>query len=347
MKRFLKRFALLLALLAISHCILAGYLVPVSMEEMLGVRQAIVVQRTNNYLKTGVPILYFGDSVLAYSSPEDHDPSPLSSILDRSLPELAVGSLDSGAYHVIVFEAYLEYIAEKKTSDLKLVIVPINLRSFSQSWQRRPKWQFNDLQRFLRMNGFLYRMSFRPLSIFRFYEDSDLTDDKFLEQPVYEGDTMVGTIQDVQATFGEDESAPVTYNYMQAIHRTHECTEALALIARTANNHNLEALFYVTPVDYQECVRRRGDEFSMQIQENIGTLTQVLAEQGHELLDLSRRLDSERFFYDPGELNEHLDEKGRRYVAEQLRVRILAQLQDAEARDANEDNAHFVGGGGS
>ena len=74
------------------------------------------------------------------------------------------------AYHIGIYLEYAQYIVAQENLP-QVVIIPINLRSFSPEWDMRPEYQFEKEARFLRSKNSLFIQSFdKPLSIFQWYK---------------------------------------------------------------------------------------------------------------------------------------------------------------------------------
>ncbi len=88
----------------------------------------------------------------------------------------------------------------------------------------------------------------------------------------------------------------------------------------------IDVIFYISPIDYQIGEHYFEEQFSEQVVQNIAVITATLQEKDVILLDLSFSLTSD-FFDWIRYPNEHLNEHGRNFVAEQL-LQELNHLQN-------------------
>jgi dienelactone hydrolase len=108
------------------------------------------------------------------------------------------------------------------------------------------------------------------------------------------------------------------YRYMTRLTPDHRQLRAMREIARLGDEADVEILFYITPINYQQGQRFVGDAFRTSLRDKIDRVQSMLADEtGATLVDLS--FDLEAFaFVDM----EHLRETGKTHVAEQLALAI-------------------------
>ncbi|MCE7984599.1 MAG: hypothetical protein DYG89_25785 [Caldilinea sp. CFX5] len=323
MRRFLVKFLLLLLLLLAGQG-LVGYFYPAPIPEPILHFQALLDQ--------GVEILYFGDSTLWH--PEGSQTT--AAMLQELLPDRRIGELSHAAYGMDVYRSYINFMLRQGYRPA-LVIIPINMRSFSPEWDQRPGYQFTQEKRVLALGLPLARAFGRPLSLFGGYEPM-ITQDDFLRSPVYAGTTKIGQVQDFE---DEDSVAPLaegggeqfvyyqelpadgdyqrllTYYYMAEVSPNHRKIRAMIDIAQRLQRVGVPVLFYVTPVNVELGDVYVGEAFRQQFAANVNVVQEQLAGQGIELLDLSFDLAA-YFFTD----TEHLRQPGKQSIAEQLAARI-------------------------
>ena len=92
-------------------------------------------------------IVYFGDSVLNADHLDTNKPSSLVNIFEKNI-NIKTLEISGAAYNPYLYDKYLKVI-NKYNKNIKLVIIPINLRAFSSSWRSVPEYQFDQECSFL------------------------------------------------------------------------------------------------------------------------------------------------------------------------------------------------------
>lgn len=272
-------------------------------------------------LEEGVDVIYFGDSTTMDIAPDDEDIRPLPEMVDDAMPERRVDALAHYAYHGEVYEEYARLLAQNDHLP-DAAIIPINLRSFSPSWDLRPEWQF-EKEKFLLRNPHIWaRLGLIPLAVFRYIDLAPIRRDEFEAAPVSFGEKPAGRVGDYEVS-AKGESAEdrfrkqFIYCYAYPLTEENRKLQALLRTARHLRTAGIAPIVYITPVDYASGSQWVGEEFSAQLDTNIRVVKELFREEGIEVLDLSRTLGPDAFCYD-WEVHEHLDEGARRFVAGML-----------------------------
>ena len=288
------------------------------------------VVRFDRYLAQGVDVLYLGNSTLILPVGE----VTTGEILQELLPERQVGQVAHPAYGLDLFYDYAAYMHQHGEAPQSLV-VPINLRSFSPAWDKRPAYQFEKERKVLAMGLPWARLFLRPLEVFGFFRPS-ITRQAFLDTPVYDGDEVVGEVRDFEALApdesqqGETENAyrevdladeetaqaVLTYHYMFDLEPDHRKLDSMINLAELAAERDVRVIFYITPVNVEQGERFLGREFSEHFADNVRVVRSRLDAASLDnvtLLDLAFDLPAYDFID-----NEHLTETGKEYVAEQV-----------------------------
>jgi len=266
-------------------------------------------------LLSRTPVVYLGDSTVNGIAQDDEDRRCLSAMVQDLLPDARVGVICHGGYHARVFEHQCSYMA-RTDNPPSVVIVPINLRSFSPVWDLRPAWQFEKEKFFLRHDSSLVRMFWRPLTIYRAVDVVPVSREEFARAPVYVGGGIIGTVAESGAGgFAVRPHADQFLSrYGYRLHREHRLLVALVNAGQTLVEKGITPVFYVTPIDYQAGERFHGSAFQEQVVENVATIQAALSEVGVTPVDLSSLCPS-RMFCHGFIINEHLDENGRSLLA--------------------------------
>lgn len=248
------------------------------------------------YLKKNVEVIYFGDSSATSYSYQDQNKSPIQGFLAEDLKKYQVGAITHPAYMMDTFEKYVKYLTDHNQT-VKIVIITVNLRSFSKEIEENPMNEFRKAKIFLDYPSPLLNIFYQPMAAFKVYkvdETSNLTDSN---------DTMVQQL---------------TLRYMYELSPNQKGVKAMEKLKKDLKGSNVKALFYITPVDYQAASQYVGEAFEKKVSQNISLIKETLDQPNIDVLDLSFGLNHESFDWPGIYMNEHLKEDGRRFVAEQL-----------------------------
>lgn len=279
------------------------------------------IQHLDEMLIHGANVVYFGDSIITSFAKFDQNKKSISTMLQNKQPNLLIARVSHNAYHMGLYLEYARYIVAQENLP-QAVIIPINLRTFSPEWDMRPEYQFEKEARFLQNNNNLFIQSFnKPLSIFRWYKP-EITRQQYETTPIYNGTRKVGIVRDFERMISQNPTSAniensLIYFYLYQLNADHRKLQSMIELVDIYRAHDIDVIFYVTPIDYQIGESYFGEHFTEQVAQNIALITSTLQERDVILLDLSFSLTSE-FFDWQGYPNEHLDENGRNFIAEQL-----------------------------
>jgi hypothetical protein len=272
--------------------------------------------RLDKFLKKSPDILIFGDSTDWYTAEADKDKRSISMMLKKMMPQYSIVTITHPAYHPDVYAAFCQYITRQKNQP-RIIVIPINMRCFSPEWDMNPHYQF--IKERIILEGGLRRIFYKPLRVLNIFKE--VTRKEYLETPVYDGNKKIGQIKHMRGLNGQ-----FLLKYMYSLRETHRKVRSLLKIARLLAKNHIEVIFYLTPIDYQEGERYFPGRFKKQLNHNTGFLGSLLCKES--MLDLSMDLTGDYFAWKKsGSVNEHLNQSGRRYVAEKLakKLRILDQ----------------------
>ncbi len=274
------------------------------------------LQLLNTYLERPLDVLYLGDSTIEYRHKGDTDRRSIVRMLRDMVPGLRVKRLTHAAYQLDVYAAYCRYIVScERRHKPRFVIIPINMRSFSPHWDMKPEYQF-EREKIILMGG-LRHVFYRPLRIFK-YKFDKTTRERYLDTPVFKGDLRVGMVKGMAGRRNQ-----LILRYMYSLIREHRKVVSLIDIVRCLFAHGIGVILYVTPLDYETGEKYLPGEFRVRVRENIRFIEGILRESNHELLDFSMDLPGSHFAWKPHAApNEHMNQRGRMYVAQQLARRI-------------------------
>jgi len=271
--------------------------------------------------KEKVDVIYFGDSSDTNYSNEDLDKRSISQMLKDTLTNYSIVNISHPAYNADIFLEFCKYTVKQKYYP-KFVIIPINMRSFSPSWDRSPVYQFEKEKTILE-NKLLF-MFFKTIEAFdknnkRFNE---ITQSEFENTEVFNGDKAAGIVKDFDKHefrhySEENMKNSILYFYMFSLKNDHRKLKSLAEMKKILLENNIKPVFYITPIDYETGERYFPGEFSERLKNNVEAIKSVLEENNFKVLNLSMDLKTNFFAWEKYP-NEHLNEKGRKYVAEKI-----------------------------
>jgi hypothetical protein len=149
--------------------------------------------------------------------------------------------------------------------------------------------------------------------------------------PVYNGDQQVGIVKDFEKVLSEDPTSEnvansFIYFYLYQLNADHRKLQSMVELVELYQTNGVDVIFYISPIDYQIGEHYFGEKFTEQVAQNVAVITAALQEKDAVLLDLSFSLTSD-FFNWIGYPNEHLNEKGRNFIAQRL-SQELSSLQN-------------------
>lgn len=276
-------------------------------------------------------IIYFGDSVITSVSSSDKNKKTLPEMLAGMIKNKKVEAVENAAYHSEVFYAVCRYMVSRGML-AETVVVPINLRSFSPEWDIKPGYQFAEDIAFFKYDSLLFRSFYKPLAVFKVFDLTPVSEDEYNQTPVYNGDALAGKVMDFddkkryERYSDENMKNKLIFFYLYKLSEKHRKVKALVSLSNLLKGTSANVVFYLTPVDYETGDKFMGVQFSRRIHDNADVIMTLLKETGAGVIDLSRSLPSSAFdLTDRHYCNEHLNEKGRKFVAEQIALQIKQQ----------------------
>ena len=154
------------------------------------------IDSLDKQLKEGIDTLYLGDCTNTSHRKWERDRRTLAYILERKIPGNKLGVLTFNSYHMDIYLEFIRYIAKSKHK-IKRVIIPINLRSFSPSWDRMPQYQFEKEKILLKRGiyALFLRAFYRPLRLLGI-DWYTISREEYLDTPVFNGTLRCGKVRD-------------------------------------------------------------------------------------------------------------------------------------------------------
>lgn len=286
-------------------------------------------------------VVFLGDSTAFMTDAMDTDTRDTAALLDESLPDFNVGAHLGPGYTLTDYALQVDFLVRHGLGgahgqDRPVVIVPLNMRSFSPLWHDNPFIQRGELRLFLGNDGYLFRSFYKPLAAFGAFPDATPPPGTFLKQPIYDGKRQAGVAGDVwpfePQTDTETGRLLAIAHHMQPVTAQHDLLEAGERLAAACRAGSLRLFIYVTPVDYTTGDEVLEGRFSRRLRRNVDTAVSLLRDQDVNVVDLSFAFGPELFRTGHYPAEEHLNEQGRRRLAGLLRAEVVKLLErDATA----------------
>ncbi|WP_216907215.1 hypothetical protein [Synechococcus sp. CCY 0621] len=291
--------------------------------------------------ETAPNVLYLGDSVVERTSKHDSDARTLGKMLADCLHDkLSVASISGSAYHMQVFLGFVQILSTLRLQP-KMLVLPINLRSFSPQWDLNPLWRLEP--EIAAIKSYLAEPH-RGSPVLEKADQNKLVDaidsyaNRVVEYPLSEF-SQIGQFREVIASNPQDETEKnCRWRHIYIFHYTHplDCSHpklgVLTEIINQLADMGIKILLYITPINYCAGLRHVGSEFEAIVRENIRVITNCIDQHtsldSTRLLDYSTLLTSDYFFHD-NDPTEHLNQAGRSALANSLADQVL-DLQAAE-----------------
>ncbi|MBI5928576.1 MAG: hypothetical protein HY862_04665 [Chloroflexi bacterium] len=307
----------------------------VSKPQILGARYAELQRLFDLFGKSdkGIQVLYFGDSVIERTAHEDIDKRSLGQMLvDELTGKVKSVYLSHSAYHSQIYYYLVLALTQQMTMRPQLVILPVNLRSFSPQWDLNPDWQFEEeikaIQKFLLNPVAIPRLRKHYHKKHRY----QIFDQTTVYYP-YSTITQIGEfrrlISSNPSTFQEEamrQREIFNFHYMTPLSIRHPKVKYLQLAVEQLISVGIKVICYSTPVNYKLGERLVGERATVLLRENVDVIRRAThfyqQNNGLQFWNYTFLLDSVYFFH-PDLLTEHLNQYGRREIASRISQLIL------------------------
>ena len=278
-------------------------------------------------------LYYFSDSVMTIPAAADRDRRSIDLILSDACSNISVSRITHGSYEASIYAPLVDFIFSRSYRP-KLMIFSINLHSFSPAWYARPQFQFIAEKKFLD----LYTSSaeawkrpfFVPLQNLGYFDRFWPSAREFQSTSVWFDEGKAGVVSDfskagVPSDFGmEDVSEEHLTNwlrlfYMVDVNRATGQMDALKRLAKSLSTEHQNAIFYLTPIDFDAGVHYLGTPFVKHLDSSVKKIQAILEPFGFSAIDLTKQVRMKDFALPPPKLpDERLGEVGRRLIVENL-----------------------------
>lgn len=281
-------------------------------------------------------LLAFGDSVFLRVASEDHPQESLADMLCLQFGD-QIFQVSGSGYHSGIFERFSAVLATLPARP-STVIIPVNLRSFSPTWDLNPLYQFRaetDVLSSFIAGDLNYRLQ-------NVDADSDSQNLSFVMACGGGRSVTLGDFLDITRTQPVPDSDEwvarlkciFKYHYTCTLDQENRKLRSLVMAVKTLNDLGVAVYCYITPINYEAGIEYCGSSFAGKVCENISVLQHEL-ETATAITSLSGmfRLDDFAFkfgrdvFFTPHNSTEHLRLEGRQFLTQRI-VGICRSVSD-------------------
>lgn len=279
--------------------------------------------------KEPVDILYFSDSTSFASGRCESSRETIDEFINEVTPKKILKVTDE-AYSAIIYQDYVKLLRHTKYKP-KLVIIQLNLRTFSDNWYKNPYYMFKVKKESISFFN-SYRFNIYNYINYRYMGKLDKEIKEWKNSEVIYGNKLLGTNGTIQEEikitehleclgreydYKEKLSLAFRYHYMNNIKDNHPFFNDLNNTLEELKNLNIKVLVYLTPINMEDGVRYVGDEFRSRVNSNVETITEYLKKSGIDYIDMSSDLRGD-YFVDKRYSCEHVNSEGRRQIANKI-----------------------------
>lgn len=295
-------------------------------------------QLIGQHLRGHARVVYLGDSSVFTSSRSDRDRRTMVEYTAEILGE-PVTDASHAAHNPMVYRAMAAALA-RFPGDTRLLVVPINLRSFSEPWLSHPGFLFTRRQAFF---GWLGGHGSLSDTVTAWREDEEQLMVAWRDQIVHDDQYRLGRIGDIleqinnvpppeqrtEALRRKLTGLRFAYNYGGQITRDHRMFRYIDEMMSALDGSGIQVLFYLTPLNYGDIQQYAGLRLTKRVVAGAATVRDYFKRRGWPLIDLSGLAPPHQFL-DRYFASEHLLEASRRQVAAQVAAGIRQQLPAKE-----------------
>lgn len=286
-------------------------------------------------------VLYLGDSTVERVSDNDADKSMIPDMVKRAVKgEFEIIQVSQSAYHMSVYRGLIG-LFNRTLFKPKIIIIPINMRSFSPQWDLYPPYQFEEELRLLskcskRKHGYLDQKRNDNRASIAVFEDTQVDYPLVNFKTIREFRNIILSKPVEKKEIAFRRRCIFIFHYLYSLQPSHRKLRDMKHLIAEARAMQIKLCFYITPVNYISAIQYVGSEFDRVFGDNLRCVIAVLEAEGVYSLnearlskessmlyrDLSCSINGSYFFH-PDTLTEHLNERGRQFVAEEITQMLL------------------------
>lgn len=285
-------------------------------------------------MRTAPPdVVYFGESTSLFTSPDDADQRSLVQLVDDELgPTTSLHPITGAGYHVRLFEAYSRLLLSGPHRPV--VVVPLWVRSSFAAWAQHPSYGYERALASIRQVDPAAAL-WRIRAVVAQPVPRDWARLNECPHPTLVGDFPVGRYREAlrdSAGHGLDDRARLrllyAFHHGAAIDPDGPYLDDVTRLGRTLRKLGCPVVVYQTPVPVEQGVELLGAAIRELAEANFALLGEAF-QRGYGPIDIpctgTSFATSE--FIDPADGSEHINEKGRLRLAEELTAGVAAALR--------------------
>jgi hypothetical protein len=282
-------------------------------------------------------VLYFGDSISFTVGECDSGNTTIYDWLQKET-QTTILPIVKGGYSPIVYKDIISAFVTQKVLP-KMIIIPINMRIFMPGWYTRPSFDYplirikskikyenynlNDISYYLKL-----RFSNVLTKEMNLWEKQEIVYKNFNLGVLSELHKKMKIKEDLDCnpnlkeTYSYELELLFKYHYMYDLDESHKMLSYLKDTIEKARSRKVKTVLYITPLNYIDGERYVGKKFKEKIAKNIDVIKKILDSEKVDYIDLSRTIQPKRFV-DQNRACGHLNNEGRKYIAQQLAVNFF------------------------
>lgn len=281
-----------------------------------------------------IDVLYFGDSTIRFTGARDTNKSGIDIMLQR-ITGKTICSIAEPGYSPVMYNEYIKLLKQTRYRP-KLVIAPINLRSFTGTTDLRPALEFPLKKiyihylltgRFQIIEYIKYRFLSRDKKKHQAWEQKLIIYDQFnlgtqhdiLERSQISEDLDYNQIR--EALYTEQLKTKFIYHYMAPVTEHDTMFIYLDTMIQELKELNIPILFYITPINYQDGIKYVGSAFTRRSGKTVSIIEEFMTRRNVSCINLAYTLQP-AFFIHKRDVYEHLTDTGRNSVAQCIQKAI-------------------------
>lgn len=282
-------------------------------------------------------VLLLGDSVAERVSWNDYDDRKLSEMIIQNLQSRTdVAAVSYGGFTLDVFY-HMVLALEKMKHKPRLVVLPINMRNFSPQWDLEPTWQFRpeieQIQRFISHPSIVpsvkqVQREVISLEVFNAFDATPVAFDLSPFDRIAQFRLLINAVPATEEQRRFRSRQIFIFHYTNRLQRGHRKLVALENILKLIQSMGIPFFSYITPLNVEAGERLVGAEFLSVLHANVRMVSEVVGAyqaETHSFKDWSETMRSKHFFH-VDNATEHLNETGRKWLAESIAGEVSAVL---------------------
>lgn len=281
-------------------------------------------------------VLLLGDSVTIRTSNKDNTKLGIDKLLEQRLEKhgIKLNSIAYSAYNTGIYYLISEALKYARYRP-EVLIMPINLRSFSIQWDFNPTFQ--NLRHIQSLTSYILRknpqfdvkslMGIDQVILHEEFVQKDITDTTdglcFNKNDDYINIINKKCCEATDTTYRR--KILFSYHYMHTVDVYNRKFAFIEKIVKNADDLGIKLIMYILPINFMSGMKYVGDDFLKVVEKNVNFIQTNMQSCGARVKDYSTLFDPAYFFHED-ETTEHLNEKGRHVLAGNLYCEVLKGL---------------------